>query len=170
MFPGLSTFGKHGQETLFRGFSTFRKHGQETMFSGLTHRHLPIRMCFLFHRRCQWGRNEGKFTEGKFTKRKYTKWKYRVRRWQWRRKDVNRFGDEIFHRGNVTDYYVPLPILCVLEILIKTVLSEVIRLFQSYSYDDLWHWFQGAEFSIWPSIYTNWKKLLRVLATKFKCV
>ena len=50
---------------------------------------------------------------------------------------MNRFGDEIFHRGNVTDYYVPLPILCVLEILIKTVLSEVIRLFQSYSYDDL---------------------------------
>jgi hypothetical protein len=131
MFPGLSTFTKHGyKETMFPCLSTFGKHGQETMFSGLTHRHLPIRMCFLFHRRCQWGRNEGKFTKGK-----YTKWKYRVRRWQWRRKDVNRFQDEVFRRGKATDYCVPLAILCILEILIKTVLSE---LYKTCSVVQLW--------------------------------
>jgi hypothetical protein len=29
MFPGLSSFWKHGQETLFPGLSSFWKHGLE---------------------------------------------------------------------------------------------------------------------------------------------
>ena len=38
MFPGLSlsTFKKHGYETMFPGLSTFKKHGYETMFPGLS--------------------------------------------------------------------------------------------------------------------------------------
>ena len=36
MYPGLSTFGKHGQETMLPGLPTFEKHGQETMFPGLS--------------------------------------------------------------------------------------------------------------------------------------
>ena len=31
MYPGLSTFGKHGQETMLPGLPTFEKHGQETI-------------------------------------------------------------------------------------------------------------------------------------------
>jgi hypothetical protein len=36
IIPGLPTFGKHDEETMFPGLPTFGKHDEETMFPGLS--------------------------------------------------------------------------------------------------------------------------------------
>jgi hypothetical protein len=54
MFPALSTFGKHGQETMSPGLSTFGKHGQETMSPGLsTFRKQCLHLTLFFSENCQ---------------------------------------------------------------------------------------------------------------------